>query len=267
MKETMCSSRSMPRIIYAGDRDVAVWVLEFILESGVRPLTLLVPSVGKATHAEKLISLCNFLDERFILRGTQFREHSGLELLSSLESDYIVCVHFPYVVPRTVLQIPKIGVLNLHPAFLPSNRGWHTPTWAILEGLPYGATLHFMTEELDAGEIIHQKQIDILPEDTADTLYQRVKLLELEVFREAWPSLLAGCPHRAPQDLTQGTFHKKQDLFKPELQEIKLDEMVRAGDLIRRLRALTTNSINEAAYIVVNNRRYRIQIRIIPENA
>ncbi len=262
---TLSKSQTL-RVVYAGDRDISVWVLEFILSQGVKPAALLVPTADKATHAEELIKLCSHLEQRFILRGTIFRESTGINTLESLKPDYIICVHFPYSMPESVLNIPRIGVLNLHPSFLPYNRGWHTATWAILEGTPYGATLHFMAGELDAGDIIHQKTLEILPEDTADSLYQRVKQLELEVFREAWPSLLTGCPARRPQDPTRATFHRRKDLFSPEVQEINLDEMVRAGDLIKCLRALTTNRIDEACYFRLNGKRYRVQVRIVRED-
>jgi methionyl-tRNA formyltransferase len=252
------------RIVYAGDRDISVWVLEFILSQGVEPSALLLPHPARASHAGDLLRLCHYLEKRFILCGTAFREPKGLEILKELDPDYIICVHFPYIIPKEVLQIPRIGVLNLHPAFLPYNRGWHTPTWAILEGTPYGATLHFMSEEVDAGDIIHQKELEILPHDTADSLYQRVKRLELEVFREAWPSLVTGSPSRLPQDPTRGTFHKQMDLM--EIQELNLDETVRVRDLINRLRALTTNRISEAAYFTLAGKRYRVQIRIVPED-
>ena len=257
---------SAPRIVYGGDRDISVWVLEFILSQGVKPLALLLPHPAKASHAEDLLRLCDYLEKRFILYGTAFREPKGLAILEEIDPDYIIYVHFPYIVPKEVLQIPRVGVLNLHPALLPYNRGWHTPTWAILEGTPYGATLHFMSEELDTGDIIHQKELKVLPHDTADTLYQRVKHLELEVFREAWPSLLSGSPPRSPQRPTRGTFHKKTDLFSPEVQELNLDGRVRVRDLINRLRALTTNCIEEAAYFTLAGKRYRVQIRIIPED-
>lgn len=253
------------RIVYAGDRDISVWVLQFIIEQGIKPLALLVPTVDKATHADALISLCSYLEDRFILRGTLFRERMGLDMLRSLAPDYIICVHFPYIIPKAVLSIPKVGVLNLHPAWLPYNRGWHTPSWAILEGTPYGATLHFMSEELDAGDIVYQKPLDVLPEDTADSLYKRVKKLELEVFQEAWLHLQTRNPPRLPQDLSVGTFHKREELFLPEIAEINLDEMVRAGDLIDRLRALTTNRVEEAAYFVSCGKRHRVQVRIVPE--
>lgn len=253
------------RIVFAGDRDIAVWVLKFILDQGVKPVALLLPRAEQASHAESLVSLCAYLEDRFILRGTEFRRPGGLEVLSSLRPDYIISVHFPYIIPANVLELPKIGVVNLHPAFLPYNRGWHTPSWAILDNTPYGATLHFMTEEVDAGDIIHQKRLDIFPEDTADTLYKRVKQLELEVFQEAWPQLLSLRPPRFPQDLTRGTFHRRRELFDPKIQKINLEEQVRAGDLIKRLRALTTNKLDEAAYFELNGKRWRVQVKIVPE--
>ena len=255
--------REQMRVIYAGNRDIGVWALQFILEQGVRPLALLVPSDPESGDVKELRRLCGHLEDRYVLVGTSFRTPEGVELLRSLEPDYIVCVHFPYIVPPEVLSIPKIGVVNLHPAYLPYNRGWHTPSWAILEGTPYGATLHFMSEEVDAGDIIHQKPIDVRPEDTADSLYRRVKRLELEVFKEAWPMLMTKNPPRYPQDLSRGTYHRRQDLR--SVQRIDLGEACRAGDLITRLRALTTNRVDEAAYFETGGHRYRIQVTIIKE--
>lgn len=87
--------------------------------------------------------------------------------------DYIFCIHYHNIVPKDILEIPSKGCINLHPAYLPYNRGWHTPSWAILEGTPYGATMHYMTEELDKGDIIYQEQLPIASEDTAHTHYTR----------------------------------------------------------------------------------------------
>ena len=75
--------------------------------------------------------------------GREFRERTGIAFLGELELDLILCVHFPYLLPPEVLSIPSKGCLNLHPAYLPWNRGWHTPSWAILEDTPGGATLHW----------------------------------------------------------------------------------------------------------------------------
>ncbi len=239
-------------------------VLRFLLDEGVAPEALLVPARG-GEYVPSIIDSCGHLSAERILEGKSYASERGLQLLSSLDLDYIVCVRFPYIVPASVLEIPRVGVTNLHPALLPANRGWHTPTWSILDGTPYGGTLHFMTEGLDEGEVIHQRPLEVLPSDTADSLYRRVQALELEVFREAWPSLASGSPPRRKQEESAATFHKSRDLVASGVQRIDLDERVRAGDLIDKLRALTTNRLDEAAYFEAGGMRYRIQVRIEPD--
>lgn len=253
----------LPRIVYAGDREIAIQVLKFIMEQGAKPIALMIPSRNRASHVQELIDLCSYLDSSQVLFGDEFRTEYGVSLLKQLNPDYIICVHFPYIVPKEVLEIPKLGVLNLHPAYLPYNRGWHTPSWAIWEGTPYGATLHFMDEGVDTGDIVHQKQIEILPSDTADTLYKRAMKLEIEVFKEAWTSIVRGTYKRQPQQIESGSTHKKTDI--KSIQSIDLDKEVKSEEIIRLLRALTTNDISEGAYFKANGRLYRMQIQIVEE--
>lgn len=251
------------RIAYAGDRDISVDVLKFILEQGVRPRALLLCSRKRATHADELLELCPFLDEGMIFRGTSFRNEENIEKLKELELDYIISIHFPYIYPKSVLDIAEHGVLNLHPAYLPYNRGWHTPTWAIYDGTPYGGTLHFMEEALDSGDIVHRKKLEVRPEDTADSLYHRAKALEFEVFREAWGELSDFSYDRIVQDESEATAHTKKDIEK--IREIDTDSRMSARELLRKLRALTTDRVSEAAWFRSGGKRYRVQVEITPE--
>ena len=249
--------------IFAGDREIAVRVLGHLISQGALPSALLVSDAKKASHAEELIHLCKHLDNSRILAGDDFRKNKGIELMRNIKPDYIFGVHFPYLVPEEVLKIPRKGVLNLHPAYLPYNRGWNTPSWAIWEGTPCGATLHFMDEGLDTGDIVHQKRLDVQPEETADSLYKRILQLEFEVFKEAWPSLKAGNYSRKKQPNDEGATRKKDELN--SIQEVKLEETMPAGVLIKLLRSLTTNKLTEAAYFKKGNERYRMQINITKE--
>jgi len=253
------------RIAFAGDRDISVWVLEFVLSQNVKPLALLVCEASRASHANQLITLCQFLEPSKILTGQQFRQPESIELLRQLDLDYIIGVHFPYIVPEEVLSIPRIGVLNLHPSYLPYNRGWHPASWPLLEETTAGATLHLMDTGVDTGDVIDQKRLNISPGDTADILYKHLKRLELQLFQEAWPKLVSGSYQRQAQNPADGTTHKRRELFTKHIQQIDLNESVKAGDLVRRLRALTTNYIEEAAYYEVDGKRYRIQVVIHEE--
>ena len=254
------------RFAFAGDRDVAVWVLEHLLDEGFRPEALFLRAAKRASHADRLAELCAFLPPERVFRGKSFRTEATLIALQALELDYIVGIHFPYIVPREVLELPRIGVLNLHPAYLPHNRGWHTPSWAILEETPIGATLHYMDEGIDSGDIVAQQTLAVRPDDTADKLYGRVKRLEFDVFKQAWPSLVAQSAARTPQDPNEGSSHVKEDLLDPKVRRIDLNAELKAGDLIRKLRAHTTSDPGEAAFFEENGKRYRVRVEIEEED-
>lgn len=253
------------KIAFAGDRDIAVWILQFILDSGCQPEALLLSEGQGESHAKELESLFKTVSSGPILRGNNFKDANNIEKLKSFDLDFIIGIHFPYIIPTEVLEIPKHGFINLHPAYLPFNKGWHTPSWAILEGTPIGATLHFMSVELDGGDIIHQKEIRVSAADTADSLYAKLKTTEFEVFKEAWPALKNFQYPRSKQ-VGSGTSHVKKDLFSPEVQEIVLEQTYGAGELLTQLRALTTSELREAAYFIKDNKKYRVQVSITEEN-
>jgi methionyl-tRNA formyltransferase len=258
------SASGSPRIALAGDRDIAVAVLEVIHASDMELTALLLPSDDSASHAAELRRRCTYLTDDKIFTGHTFRSDAGLARLRRCRPDYLLCIHFPHYIPLSVLSVPTECALNLHPAYLPYGRGWHTPSWAILDDVPFGATLHVMTEEIDAGPVVHQKRLPIRPDDTANSLYHRVKRLERTVFEEAWPLIQNRTLSPTPQP-NGGTQHRKDDLLQPAVQRIDCNQSVRAGDLIDRLRALTTNRIEEAAYFEQDGQRYRLQLRIVPE--
>ncbi len=248
------------KYIYAGDRDISVEVLKFLTEQDFKPSALLISEKSKASHADELIKLSG-LSPDYIFEGKSFSQGDNIAKLKSIGATYIIGIHFPYIIPQEVLDIPSIGFLNLHPAYLPYNKGWHTPSWAILDDTPYGATLHFMSMELDCGDIIHQKLLKINPEDTAHTLYQRVKSLEVEVFKEAFP-LLLNTPARIKQK-GEGTIHYKKELS--AIQELPINDEMKVSDLLKRLKALTTSKTSEAAYFIHEGRKYFVQVTVTPE--
>jgi len=253
-------------IAFAGDRDVSVDVLTTLLELGDRPQALLLSDQDRASHDAALVALC----ERAgisppIIRGRELSSAASVELLQRLELDYIVCVHFPYILRRPVLETARRGVLNLHPSYLPYNRGWHTPTWAILDGTPAGASLHYVDESLDTGDVVCQRTAVIDPADTAHTLYAKLKKLEVQVFKEGWRQIRDGSATGTPQTDRQATAHRRQSLFDPAVQRLELNAVVRTRDLLRQLRALTTNRLDEAAYFETGAQKYRVQVTITPE--
>lgn len=243
---------------FAGDRKISCNILKYIMNRGFEPSMLLVSNKKDTTHAKELIKISELSEDK-IIRGELFSNFENIEKLNSLELDYVIGVHFPYIIPKNVLACAKVGFINLHPAYLPYNKGWHTPTWAILDKTKYGATLHFMAEALDAGDIINQKTLKVTCYDTADSLYKKVLELEEKVFIESFDDLLTLSPKRLKQT-KKGTSHNKKDLR--AIKEINLEASLKTKDIIDRLRALTTNDISESAYFTKGNKKYAVQINI-----
>jgi methionyl-tRNA formyltransferase len=241
----MTESSSTPRIVYAGNRKIGISCLQELLAAGIVPVALMVPEVSGDTTAmqELLPHVPCFVGKESLI--------SAMRALPALKPDYLLSIHYPLILPEQLLRIPAIGTLNLHPAYLPWNRGWHTPSWAILDDTPYGATLHWVDNGLDTGPIALQAQVKILPTDTADSLYKKALALELDVFKEAVPLLKTNALPKVPQT-RGGTTHKKADLEAMR----KLDpKTMSTEEMDKRIRALTTNIPNEAAYIEENGER------------
>ena len=249
-----------PTFVYDANRPIGVRALALLLERDWKPSLLLVPAPSRTDVAPQLRSL---VPDVPVLEGKAFRSAAGLERVRATAPDYVLSVHFPYIVPPSVLAIPRIGTLNLHPAYLPYNRGWHTPSWAILDDTPYGATLHWMDEGVDTGDIAMRMRVDPRPDDTAHSLYQRVLEAELELFEKAIPAMLQRQLPRIPQ-ANEGTAHTRKDLA--DRQRLELGENLPVVDVIRRLQALTTNDWQEAAYFEIDGRRYRVQVAIRPDH-
>lgn len=254
------------RLGFAGDRDISVHVLNYLIDCGDVPSVLILSEPGTATSAGELVEAAR-RDGRVpaLLTADDIRGPGAAAKIAGYELDYLLCVHFPYYLSPRVLSALRFGALNLHPAYLPFNRGWHTPSWSIYDGTPAGATLHFMSDRTDAGDIIYQEQVAVEPFDTAHTLYQKLKQKELAVFKKGWTDLKAGTAARVPQDESRATTHLKTDLFQEKYQRLDLGAEVVAGDLLKRLRAMTTNRQDEAAYFELAGRRYRVQVVINPD--
>lgn len=251
------------KYVFAGDRQISCDILKFLIDKGYPPTALFVTEGSTSTHAEELIKISG-LNEQFVFRGKKkLQDENTLTFLKEAELHYIIGIHYPYIISNDLIDIPSVGFLNLHPSFLPYNKGWHTPSWAILEGKPYGATLHFMSEHLDEGDIIHQKKLKVSKTDTANSLYKKALDLEKQVFFEAFDDLISLSPPRIKQVHT-GTSHNKKDLEK--VRELQLEEQTTNADLLDRLRALSTNRLDELAYFYENENKIGVRVEFIKLN-
>jgi phosphoribosylglycinamide formyltransferase-1 len=107
-----------------------------------------------------------------------------VKALRSHDIDLVAMAGFGTVVPRIVDAFPG-RVLNTHPALLPAFKGWHAVREALAAGVKVtGTTVHVATAEVDAGPILAQRAVDVYDDDTEDTLHERIKQVERQLYPE-----------------------------------------------------------------------------------
>lgn len=104
----------------------------------------------------------------------------NIEWINTLNPDIIFCFGWSNLIKKELLNLPIMGVIGYHPASLPQNRGRHPLIWALVLGLNQsGSTFFFMQEGADDGDILSQKEFEILYEDDAKSLYNKVSKIAL----------------------------------------------------------------------------------------
>lgn len=221
----------MIRVIVLGFGDIAAASLKAIMDGGF-PVAGVVSHRG-AGNENALELAARRAGVPLCLLPITSPETSAF--IQSARPDLLVSVSFRSIVPPEILAIPTRGGINVHGSLLPKYRGRTPAVWAIINGERMtGITVHYMTEDVDAGDIILQEELPLTAHDTGGTVVakflQRCPPLVVEAIRR----IDTGRATAKPQDHTQATYGTKRS---PE------DGQIRWAQPARRLydwvRALT----------------------------
>lgn len=131
--------------------------------------------------------------------------------IETLHPDVIFCFGWSQLIKSRVLNYPKLGIIGVHPAKLPENRGRHPLIWALVLGLESSALTFFrMDEGADTGDIISQKEFRIEYQDDAASLYEKIKLMASEQISEFLPELTNGTIEYRHQGSSIGNSWRKR---------------------------------------------------------
>jgi methionyl-tRNA formyltransferase len=167
-----------------------------------------------------------------IYQPQKINAKDAVSFLKDLNPDLLIVIAYGQILSQEVLAIPKIFALNLHASLLPKYRGAAPINWALIKGeRATGVTVMKMTEEMDAGPIILQKEIDIADDDTAITLGEKLSDLGAKALLESLQQIEAKTYRLLPQD-------KKQASFAPKLKKADgcIDWAKPAGDILNLIR-------------------------------
>jgi methionyl-tRNA formyltransferase len=127
-----------------------------------------------------------------------------------LRPEIVVVMAYGQILSKPLLEVPAVACLNLHASILPRHRGAAPIQAAIVSGdRETGVTVMYMDEGLDTGDILLKKYLEILPNETGNSLHARLAELAPSALLEALEQIAAGEPPRIPQDSNQATYSPK----------------------------------------------------------
>ena len=127
--------------------------------------------------------------------------------IAALKADFLFSFYYRLMLKPALLATAPEGAFNMHGSLLPKYRGRVPINWAIIKGeTETGATLHEMVEKPDAGRIVDQTTVPILPNDNAHDVFQKVTLAAEITLNRAMPDLINGTVQMRAQDLTEGSY-------------------------------------------------------------
>ena len=193
------------RIVFMGTPDFAVPSLEGVAQSGhdlVGVVTRPDRPRGRGQHKQPTdvkAAVASLGLDVPVLQSESLKDERFHAQLQALKPDLFAVVAF-LILPRSVLAIPKLGSVNVHPSLLPKYRGAAPIQWAIINGeTETGVTIFQLSPRVDAGDILIQQKVAIGDDETAGELYERLKVKGAELLIRAIDGMADGSAIPVPQ--------------------------------------------------------------------
>ena len=224
------------KILFCGTPQFAVPTLERLL-SGPLVIELVVTNPDEASGRGYEVTPPPVkqaaLDARLVVfQPRSLKDAFTRAFLTQYRPDAIVVVAYGHIIPRWMIDLPRLGCFNLHASLLPKYRGAAPIPWAIVRGERVtGVTTMKIDAGLDTGDILLEREMPIRPDDTAETLAGRLSRLGAELMAETLARLEQGNLIARPQDHSQATH---APMLKKE--DGRIDWSLPADEIERRVR-------------------------------
>jgi methionyl-tRNA formyltransferase len=200
------------RIVFIGTGEIGVPVLRDLLQSETHELVGVVTQPDRPAGRGQRLQAPPIKEELAktsipILQPERIRKEQSVAQIRSFAPEVIVVMAYGQILPTSVLEIPTIACLNLHASLLPRHRGAAPIQAAIVAGdTETGITVIYMDAGLDTGDILLQRKLDILPNDTGGSLHDRLAQIAPDALRDALGKLADQTAPRRPQDATEASY-------------------------------------------------------------
>jgi len=245
----------MLRIIFMGTPDFAVPSLELLIANGFNVVAVITAPDKPQGRGQKMtyspVKTAALKNNIPVLQPTNLKSAAFIEELKSYQANLQVVVAFR-MLPEVVWSMPAYGTFNLHASLLPQYRGAAPINWAIIHGeKETGVTTFFLQHEIDTGNIILQEKENILPSDTAGTLYERLMHKGAQLVLQTVKAIENGEVETKPQQLS-AEIKTAPKIFKETCQ---LNWNNTSEEIINFVRGLNPYP---AAWTILHQKQYKV---------
>lgn len=214
------------KIVFMGTPDFALPSLRMLHEEGFHVAAVFTQPDRQAGRGHKMLPPpVKLLAQEYSIPVLQFekvRRPEGVAALKNIAPDLLVTAAYGQILTQEILDIPRIGCINVHGSLLPRLRGAAPVQWAIINGEKITGVTTMMTAlALDAGDMLEQDEIEIPEDMTAGELYAQLSVIGARTLRRTLDKLLAGKLIRTPQIEAEATYFP---MFKKGFGEIDFNQ-------------------------------------------
>ncbi len=198
------------RVVFMGTPDFAVPSLQKLLDAGFEVCAVYTQPDKPKGRGHKLqappVKELALQHEIPVFQPTSLRKEEVQQELQSFQPDVIVVVAYGKILPKAVLDLPRLGCINVHGSLLPKYRGAAPIQWTVINGDGTGGvTTMFMGEGLDTGDMLLKAETPVGAEETAGQLFDRLKDLGADLLLETLEKLEQGTLTPIPQNEEDAT--------------------------------------------------------------
>jgi methionyl-tRNA formyltransferase len=201
------------KVVFMGTPDFAVGALEAIIKAGHEVKAVVTqPDKPKGRSGQMQfppVKECAVKYNIPVFQPVKIKTREAVEELKKFEADIFVVAAFGQILSKEILDMPRLGCVNIHASLLPKYRGAAPINWCIIDGEEKtGVTIMQMNEGLDTGDILTVKEVAIDEKETAETLFDKLSKAGAELIVETLPKLERGEVTPVRQDDAKSSYAK-----------------------------------------------------------
>ncbi|MDO4489930.1 MAG: methionyl-tRNA formyltransferase [Lachnospiraceae bacterium] len=192
------------KVVFMGTPDFAVGTLEKLMEAG-HEVAAVVTQPDKPKGRGKAMQPTPVKEAALkhgltVYQPKRVREEAFQQVLQEIAPEAIIVVAFGQIIPKSILELPKYGCINVHASLLPKYRGAAPIQWAVIDGeKTAGVTIMKMDEGLDTGDMYSVAEIPLAEDETGGSLFDKLSELGAQLLVDTLPKIAAGEVTAIPQ--------------------------------------------------------------------